>query len=491
MFAKRLGLGLVVTALAACGGSSGGGDGSTVIPDDAGAGGTSGSGSGGGSAGGSAGGAQGGGNGGAPGSGTGGTPGGGSGGTSGGTGGMPGDGGAPGGGGAPGAGGMPGTGGMPQPGSPLCGDYRDAPEHRLRENTVEVGPGDDWISAIQDAGPGTEVLLLDGEYRLNGTYAVGINTGVTVRGKSGDRDAVVIRGDGYGPGGEGLMVRGADVSIAHLSVTDIRNHAISIKTELGATTTHIYDVHLFDIGTQHIKLAPGGHREGLIACSSIGYTEGGVQGSYINAIDLHQAIDWVIRDNFIYNIFGDGSGCEVDIDCGTYQPEGGAAILLWSRSSGTIVERNVIVDSWQGIQVGLTRDRNHIGGVFRNNFIYRERPGDGGILVWFSNDATVTHNTVLVEGYPGGIELRSAGSARVFNNLVGTPIFMREDNPNTQMGGNIDDASNNDLMHARDPHLKPGSRAIGAGVPEGATEVDIDGQPRTGALDVGADQYSE
>ena len=54
---------------------------------------------------------------------------------------------------------------------------------------------------------------------------------------------------------------------------------------------------IFDIGTQHIKLTPGGTRDGIVACSSLGHSEGGAVGDYVNAIDLHGAIDWHIHDN--------------------------------------------------------------------------------------------------------------------------------------------------------------------------------------------------
>jgi len=98
------------------------------------------------------------------------------------------------------------------------------------------------------------------------------------------------------------MVMAANVTIADLSITGMRNHAISIKCALGADATHIYKVHLYDIGTQHIKGTPSSG-DGAVACSKFSYSPNGVQGDYINGIDIHGATNWVVHDNEIYNIW--------------------------------------------------------------------------------------------------------------------------------------------------------------------------------------------
>ncbi|MFQ5856005.1 MAG: alpha/beta hydrolase-fold protein [Anaerolineae bacterium] len=367
----------------------------------------------------------------------------------------------------------------------FCPPYVDSPLYRSRLSQITVGPSDDWMGTIEAAVPGTEILLLDGEYLLD-RYAVVVDDGITIRGAGGDRDAVLIRGQGYGVGSEGFMVFGANVTIADLSMTGMRNHAISIKGEQGAQAPHIYNVHLYDIGTQHIKGTPGGIADGVVACSSIGYTPGGVQGDYIDGVDIHQAIDWVIRDNLFYNIWGDGSGCEVDIDCGTYVS--GPAILMWNQARGTIVERNVFRDCFRNIAFGL--GRGHQGGIIRNNFIYQLSPGDAGIELRDADNARVEHNTIILGGdYPGAIEVWNAGGHLIRNNLITAPIWDRG-NASFVAEGNITDASVEDLVAPGDPHLPAGSRAIGAGVP---TDVDSDihGDPREGRWDVGADQVSQ
>jgi hypothetical protein len=368
----------------------------------------------------------------------------------------------------------------------FCPPYTQSTVFRRRAHQVVVGPNDDWKGAIENAAPDTEVLLQDGEYRLGGTYSVDIADDITVRGQSGDRERVIIRGQGYGPNAEALMIVGRNDTIADLSVTQVRDHAISIKGELGAQAPNIYNVHLYDTGTQHIKLTPDGVANGLVACSSIGYSPGAVRGDYIDGIDLHGAHDWVIRDNYFYNIVGEMNGCEVDISCTTYVS--GPAILVWNHSQGTIIERNVLVGNYRNIALGL--DRGHEGGIIRNNYIYRAGDGDAGIELRTANDTLVAHNTVRVGGYRGAIEVSNGTGVRLVNNLISAPVWDRGGAQFTEQG-DITDANDADFVSPDDYHLRPGGRCVGAGVAVDGVPEDIEGQARGPRRDVGADQVSQ
>ncbi len=376
------------------------------------------------------------------------------------------------------------SGGWPRP--ERCPTYLRSPVHRRRAHQVAVGPGDDWIRAIERARPDTEVVLRRGEYRLGRHYAVRIPGGVTVRGETGHPDDVVVRGRGYGPESEGLMITGPDVTIAELSVTAVRNHAVAIKGELGAHRPHLYRLHLYDVGTQHVKLTPGGAREGLVACSEIHYTPGAVKGDYVDAIDLHGAVDWTLRDNFIHGITGDGSGCEVDTSCGRYTS--GPAILVWNGARGTVVERNLLVDNFRNIAFGL--GKGHQGGVIRNNFVYRRRGGDAGIELQGAAGVRVLHNTVRVAGYPGAIEVRESRDCEIVNNLLSAPVWDRGA-ATFRAAGNIGDAADADFLDPAGFRLQPASRARGAGLPAADAGADLDGRPRDGRFDVGCAQLPE
>lgn len=372
--------------------------------------------------------------------------------------------------------------------SDFCPAYEASNIYRPRANEIRVSPGDDWERALLDAQPDTEILFEDGDYQMT-RYAVFLTQAdLTIRSASGNRDAVTIRGRGYSEGGEGLMIAGPGITIADLSMTAIRNHAIAIKPSQGASAVNVYNVHLYDNGTQQIKAASDAeNRDGVVACSSIGYTPDGVQGDYIGAIDVHRAANWTVRDNYIYNVTGDGSGCEIDIDCGRYNSH--PAILFWSDSRDVMFERNVIVDSWRGITLGLGRGFER--GTIRNNFIYQSEPGDAGIELYDAHEVMVEHNTVFSVDYRGAIEYGGTSNVTIRNNLVSAPPLdrpSRGESTGVTLAGNITDGVVGDLAVPGQPALADGSRAIGAGVPS-PVAFDIDGDARIDRWDVGADQH--
>jgi len=378
-----------------------------------------------------------------------------------------------------------GGGAPPQSALSFCPAYVDSPIYRKRAVTLVVGPNDDWKGAISKATPDTEILLRDGVYPMGNTYAIYIPAEVTIRGQSGDKNKVLIQGAGYAVGNEGLTFTGANSTVADLSMTGQRHHAISIKGELGAQAPHIYNVSLYDVGTQHIKGTPGGVRKGVIACSSIGYNPGKAKGDYVDAIDIHEGIDWVVRDNFIYNLTGDGSGCEVD-DCSIDDYVSGPAILFWNNSSGTIVERNTIANSFRNIAFGL--GRGHTGGIIRNNFIYRIQAGDAGIEIQGARGVKVYNNTVRIFGYPGAIEVRQSQNIDVANNLVTQDIWDRGGNTGLLLRSNMTFAKDVEFLSPDSPYLSAISSAIGAGISLVDVPEDFEGQSRDGLMDIGADQ---
>ena len=310
-----------------------------------------------------------------------------------------------------------------------CPAFESSPLYR-KPASVHIADPSNWIEVIRSAQAGDEILLEDGTYNYKG-YAVVFEQPITLRGKSGIRENVVIQGNGYGEPSEALMVMADDVHLADLTVRDVHDHAISFKE--GFARSIVYNVNLFDIGTQHIKGSRMGP-DGIVACSSIGYQSPTGTGDYNSGIDLHGAHHWTIRDNDFYNIYGDGSGCVVDRDCGTQYPGGGSAILLWKDSSNNIIERNKITESFRGISLGLSTP--YSGGVVRNNVISRMLEGkegvngyleaDTGISLIGADNVLVEGNTVILAGnYPGPIEVQDANGIVVRNNLISKPVWNR------------------------------------------------------------------
>ena len=310
-----------------------------------------------------------------------------------------------------------------------CPAFTATPEFRKAKKSLGANPSN-WVDVISKAENGDEVLLADGVYKLE-QYAVVIEKSITLRSLSGNRDDVIIEGKGYSVPAEALMVLAKDVQIADLTVRNIRDHAVAVKT--GMSGTFLYNLNLVDVATGHIKGSQL-NGDGTIACSSMGYTGAGSQGDYNGAIDLQVAKSWHIRDNYFYNIWGDGSGCLVDTDCGRYQPGGAPVILLWKNSSDNIIERNIIVNSFRAITLGLGTPYN--GGVVRDNLIINTEsgrqgahgfmPSDAGISLLPANDVTVENNTILMHHeYRGQIEVKNGTGNVIQNNIMSKPVWDR------------------------------------------------------------------
>jgi hypothetical protein len=65
---------------------------------------------------------------------------------------------------------------------------------------------------------------------------------------------------------------------------------------------------------------------------------------------------------------------------------------------------------------------DHTGGTVRNNFIYRNVPGDTAIYVADSPNTQVLHNSIFISGtYPNPIEYRFAHTTGtlIANNVLG------------------------------------------------------------------------
>lgn len=391
-----------------------------------------------------------------------------------------------------------------------CPAYESSSLYRSRSNTVNVTPSQDWQNAIQSAGSGTEVVLAPGIYNLN-RYALQISSGVTVRGASGNAEDVLIQGQGFGVGSEGFQIVGNNVTIADVSMTGMRNHAISFKGELGADNPLVYNVRLYNIGTQAIKGTPQntsnasiGVENPVVACSTMGFNSlSDVRGDYIGAIDIHDSRNAIIRDNLIYNMIGDGSGCEVDSNC--VYSDTTPAILIWNDAVNTTVERNVFVNNSRSIAFGL--GRGHDGGLIQNNFFYGDRPTDVSIEFQQANGISIVNNSFHTQTFQninqavgGHIGLRNGVSGiNVWNNLAApmphpssgtvSGVWNRNGASVNQQGNIWNAQPGVDYLSATDLHLTAQSRAIDAAATVAIMPADdIDSQNRSGVVDVGADE---
>ena len=253
---------------------------------------------------------------------------------------------------------------------------------------------------------------------------------IQIRGTTGDPEDVVILGAGmlnpivpYGF----QVFTATDVWIADLSIGSVYFHAIGIQGDQGAKRVHLHHVRAFDAGQQIVKGSGSGANDVTIEWSEIFYTAGAIvhpEGSppnscYTNGIDALGVSGWIVRDNFIHDIW-----CQNNTLAGP-------AILLWGGSSGTLVERNLLLDCARGPHLGLGPG-DHTGGIVRNNVIRWDPAAsydvDVGIYT-VSPGSKVLHNTVLTRGnYPNAIEVRYGATTgvEVRNNLLDAAVMPRE-----------------------------------------------------------------
>jgi hypothetical protein len=282
--------------------------------------------------------------------------------------------------------------------------------------------------ALQRAKPGTTILLENGEYPLAGNQVDLAVPGLVVRGKSGDRSKVTLRGKGMKERMVGISVSAPCVTVADLTITQVGFHGVQVRGESGASNVVIHNVHVRDVGQQLIKGSSTTDskpcRNGLVACSLLEYSDH-APSDYTNGVDVINGEGWTVRDNVILRIRGP-------------QAQGwraGPAILFWGGSRDTVVERNWLRDCYRGIALGLVQDRggapglDHEGGLVRRNAVCNLNAwADEGIEVNASPRARVEHNTVLVEGkVPWSISIRfPTASARVWNNLSNHRVILRD-----------------------------------------------------------------
>lgn len=361
-------------------------------------------------------------------------------------------------------------------------------------------------SAVQGLTSGTTIRVADGVYDLTNTLRVRNGVAdVTIRGASGDRDAVVLRGRGmsnsnYGNVPHVFLIEDAnDVTLADMTLRDAWFHNVQIRGEVGPQRVRLYNLHLIDSGEQQIKGSTAGvfglyADDGEVACSLIEYTDR-ARSDYTNGVDILAGARWTIRDNLFRNIRAPIGSLA------------GPTILMWRNCLDTVVERNQFLECDRAIALGLSppdansRDGegtyDHQGGIVRNNMIHRAAgaaTGDVGITVNYARDFKLHHNSVVLEGtFPWTIEYRFAVSdGAIAYNLTDGPILPR-DGATATLSGNLTNAQPSWFLApvTGDLHLDPSATAaIDQAAPLAAVADDFDGDARPIGVqaDIGADE---
>ncbi len=335
------------------------------------------------------------------------------------------------------------------------------------------------------AAPGTTLLIQSGVYQMEGFVHV-VNAGISLRGATGNRGDVVLDFGGMVGGHFGILVEADDVTIADLTIQNANDHAVSIQ---GRDRPVLYNLRIRDIGDQLVKVNPfaNGSEDGLLACSRLEYSTT-APDEYTNGISAHNAHRWTVRDNEWYRIRTPGNSPV-------------PTILFWSGSSDTIVERNLLVDCYQGISFGNSGHGadDHLGGVVRNNMIYASQPHDVVIEMVHASGWLVAHNTALLlnpgSGLTWGMEARFSDSQGTFAyNLTNMDIWGNRDGANGTLTGNLTNAESGWFVNAAAGDLHLAATAVAAidqalSLPQVMDDFDGDGRPIGPAPDIGADEY--
>jgi hypothetical protein len=383
-------------------------------------------------------------------------------------------------------------------------------------HVVEVSDVASLVAAVSGAAPNDTILIADGTYSLVGSPLLINADGVTLRSKSGKRDAVVLDG-GYdsGAGAMPITIHGSYVTVASLTVQRAYYHPIHVESvSADIKGTLLYDLHVIDPGEQAIKINGGEPAfthfadDGVVACSRIELTAAGRaqvrNNCYTGGVDAHAARGWTVRDNWIEGFY-----------CSAGLSEHG--VHFWKGSRDTTVERNVIRDNARGIGFGLgqaiqgrsyadkpcggAENLGSYGGVVRNNAISAQASGlfgsqsgfDTGIGLEESCGTVVVHNSVASTQPPASssLEIRFAATrATVTNNLLSAAFKVR-DGAAPQGGGNAEQAPLALFrdVPAGDLHLKQAGAPKGIALSPGVADRDLDGAARALASPtVGADE---
>ena len=359
-------------------------------------------------------------------------------------------------------------------------------------DVVNVSSSSEFYSAVSlanSSGGNMTILFEDGTYSLASTsqYPYITASNMVFRSASGNRDAVIITGQGMqdvAPGTEiGIYLVGDNITVADLTIRDVGNHGIATVSD-----NHlIHNVRIQNTFEQMIKgnSSGDGADNCIVQCCLFEYTAGIGPQYYIGGLDIHEGNGWIVRDN-IFKDIASPSGSLAE-----------HAIHFWDNSADNIVERNMIEGCDRGIGFGLGSSPNS-GGIIRNNMIFNDGSQpfhDVGIGLETSPNTLVYNNTIHIS-YQNSIEYRFESTVDVLiaNNITNRPITSRN-------GGQAElttNYENGEVSFYVDPTegdlrlVDTFTQVFNQGTDLGLfVEDDIDQQlrPIAGFYDIGAQEY--
>jgi hypothetical protein len=282
-------------------------------------------------------------------------------------------------------------------------------------NVVYVSNVSSLEYQIFTATSGTTIMVQPGTYNITKTLGFA-NPGVTLRGATGNRDDVVIKGWGMHNTSQKrniFWITKNDITIADLTIRDAYYHGVQIAAEYGTDRIWLRNLKILDCGERFIKGSTNNNPAYSPDDCVIEYCwleqiqdfiirpENSVDPeNYIGGIDAMWCNRWIVRDNVFKNIRGLTGG-------------GRGGIFLWQNCQDIVVERNLAIGCDRGISIGnpsgpSTGTYHCTNGVVRNNFVVR---GAGvGVELCKTNNLKVYNNTIYSNDSSYGRTLQVDGS---------------------------------------------------------------------------------
>lgn len=372
---------------------------------------------------------------------------------------------------------------------------------------IRVANVKELYAAAEKITPGGTILLADGRYRMPLTFYLKTDN-VTLRSASGRRTQVVLDFIDCRHH-EGVAVSYCSgVTIADLTVENVRQNGIKINSNHDVDRVTIYNVISHNVWQRHIKGPAVPDKNGQADFADdcrvqycLFYNDRpkqrgdepwedstpGMGFNYVGGIDVMCARGWTISDNVFTGIRGKTG-------------EARGAIFLWHNGTDCLIERNIIIDCDTGICLGNSSargERRHANGfVVRNNFVVR--CSENNILADHTRDCKILNNTVHdPEGRFGRLlrVVHANDGLLVTNNIFSGPrIVVEQTEGPIEVRGNLIRPVGNYFVDAAagNLHLKEtAADAIDRATVDNDVRHDIDGQPRGGKPDLGADELQK
>lgn len=368
-------------------------------------------------------------------------------------------------------------------------------------------------NAVNGCAPGDEIILAAGTYNM--TNSLWIDTGnIIIRGATGDREDVVVRGGGMnvdaGSQNIPMQVVASDITIQDLTVADAYYNGIHLHGENFIDRTIIRNVKTLNCGERHIKGAggDGAMYDVIVENCWLVQTEARLSrpghsvdpDDYIGGMDIMGAKNWIIRDNVFEGIVGAAGDSR-------------GAIFLWQNVENALIERNVFIGCARSISMGNPYNPTGTwlvdGAIIRNNMIFKGNSialeADHTRNVKFYNNTVYGTNA----SYSRTIQVYDNGDAAATTGLEFVNNIIRGDVQDLATGtwtaasiaamGNIVDNSGAVVLptwfvnvSTGDLHLtSQATGAFDAGTVLADALYDFDGESRAGVglpCDLGADE---